>query len=115
MRSFILTALLASSIFSTTESSQLLRGETTETALLSRPLTERELREDNEYLDAIRNRREYAEILENGGGATNNFARIVGGNNAQAGEYPYYVEMGGCGTFITCATVGVACNWIHFS
>ena len=108
MRSFLLTALVASSVFSTTESSRLLRGETTETALLSTPLTERELREDNEYMDAVRNRQEYAEILENGGGETNDFARIVGGNQAEPGEYPYYVEMGGCGMFSTCTTVGAA-------
>ncbi len=110
MRSFLLTVLVASSIFSSIESkkpqeSRLLRGETTDTTLLSTPFTQRELREDNEYLDAVRNREEYEEILENGGSANNN-QRIVGGNQAAQGEYPYYVEMGGCGTFITSTTVG---------
>jgi len=101
MRSFLLTALVASSIFSAIESkkpqeSRLLRGETLDTTLLSTPFAQRELREDNEYLEAVRNREEYEEILENGGSANNN-QRIVGGTQAAQGAYPYYVEMGGCG------------------
>jgi hypothetical protein len=108
MRSFLLTALVASSIFSAVESkkeSRLLRGETIDTTLLSTPFTQRELRKDNEYLEAVRNREEYEEILENGGSANNN-QRIVGGTQAAQGAYPYYVEMGGCGTFIISTTVG---------
>lgn len=101
MKSFLLTALLASSVIATAESTKLehgqLRGESTSAVATST----RALQGDEEYLDAVQNREEYQELLNNTPNQRLNhyFHRIVGGNQVDRDNnpYSYYVEMGGCG------------------